>query len=158
MFISFFNKSISAERWCQVWEPQSSGRMLTTAFMCLALILYLWVSIDGGSYFYILAFYFFAMNIIECIHQIKYFRYFTLYPSAISHYYDQQQGQTIFLICWSARLTKINYKFEKNDFPSSDKSMSILLYCIVLVQLVCHAPRIGLNIYEIYQVSTRPHA
>ena len=31
--------------------------------------------------------------------------------------------------------------------------MAVLLYSIVIVQLVCHAPRTGLNIYEIYQVS-----
>ena len=30
--------------------------------------------------------------------------------------------------------------------------MAVLLYSIVIVQLVCHAPRTGLNIFEIYQV------
>ena len=41
----------STERWCQVWELQSSGRMLTTAFMCLALTLYLWVSMSAFHFY-----------------------------------------------------------------------------------------------------------
>jgi len=39
-------------------------------------------------------------------------------------------------------------------YPSSDQSMSLLLYCIVIVQTVCHAPRTALNTYEIYQALT----
>jgi len=34
------------------------------------------------------------------------------------------------------------------------ESMAVLLYSIVVVQLVCHAPRTGLNIFEIYQAMT----
>ena len=34
------------------------------------------------------------------------------------------------------------------------RTMGALLYTIVAVQLVCHLPRTGLNIYEIYMVST----
>ena len=33
------------------------------------------------------------------------------------------------------------------------RTMGALLYTIVAVQLVCHLPRTGLNIYEIYMVS-----
>ena len=32
------------------------------------------------------------------------------------------------------------------------RTMGALLYTIVAVQLVCHLPRTGLNIYEIYMV------
>ena len=49
------------------------------------------------------------------------------------------------------------YKICNLSVHSPDQSMSLLLYCIVLVQLICHAPRTGLNIYEIYQVSTHQH-
>merc|ERR1711970_1590093 len=34
------------------------------------------------------------------------------------------------------------------------ESMAVLLYSIVIVQLVCHAPRTGLNMFEIYQAMT----
>ena len=34
------------------------------------------------------------------------------------------------------------------------RTMGALLYTIVAVQLVCHLPRTGLNIYEIYMVGT----
>ena len=33
--------------------------------------------------------------------------------------------------------------------------MGALLFTIVLVQLVCHLPRTGLNVYEIYMVRPR---
>jgi len=35
-----------------------------------------------------------------------------------------------------------------------DQSMSALLYSIVVVELVCHAPRTALNMFEIYQAMT----
>jgi len=35
-----------------------------------------------------------------------------------------------------------------------DQSMSVLLYSIVVVQIVCHTPRTALNVYEIYQALT----
>ena len=86
---------------------------------------------------------------IECIHHLKYFRYFTLHPLDIPDYYDQQQGKAIFYLCRS-----VSKNVNIADKMSDKLSMSLLLYCIVLVQLVCHAPRTGLNIYEIYQVIT----
>ena len=39
-----------------------------------------------------------------------------------------------------------------NTSPRREKSMKGLLLAIVVVQLVCHAPRTGLNIYEMVMV------
>jgi len=35
-----------------------------------------------------------------------------------------------------------------------ESAMNVFLYFIVLVQLICHTPRTGLNVYEIYMVLT----
>ena len=42
-----------------------------------------------------------CLSLLSCNEQIKYYRYITLYPSDIPHYYDQQQGQAIFYLCRS---------------------------------------------------------
>jgi len=45
---------------------------------------------------------------------------------------------------------RVGQYFTNEERP--DHSMSMLLYCIVIVQTACHTPRTALNIYEIYQV------
>jgi len=54
-------------------------------------------------------------------------------------------------------LTILHSVRVRKYFPPGERryeSMAVLLYSIVIVQLVCHAPRTGLNIFEIYQAMT----
>jgi len=47
---------------------------------------------------------------------------------------------------------RVKHYFTSEEI--TDQPVSLLLSCIVVVQLVCHAPRTGLNIFEIYQSLT----
>lgn len=45
---------------------------------------------------------------------------------------------------------RLQHYFSSPDQSYDSRTMGALLYTIVAVQLVCHLPRTGLNIYEIY--------
>jgi len=57
------------------------------------------------------------------------------------------------LICLTCLVSyRLRHYFRSQERP--DHSLFLLLFSIVVVQLVCHTPRTGLNIYEIYQALT----
>jgi len=60
----------------------------------------------------------------------------------------------ISLLCCLTILHSVRVRKYFSSGERRYESMAVLLYSIVIVQLVCHAPRTGLNIYEMYQAMT----